>query len=605
MEEAKTLNKNILLNLKRWLSFVFPSFVDTPREKPREMLYVANETPDTATTLIAGFQHALVLLMVIIYVVITGKAIGLSNTELQGFVSLEIIVLGIATLIQGLTTPISSGHLIVHTPSIVSIGTFVAVVGSFGIGAAAGAFIISGLTVMFLARFLPRLQAIFPPEVTGVLLVLLGFSLVKGGVIRFTGLEEGIIDLASVLIASTTLGTIVIFSIWASDRLRVFAVAIGGGLGLLLSAFFGQFGATEVNTVLQQPLVSLPFESYHLPMPKFVIGAILPLLLIEVISAIDSIGVGVAIDKMNNAKWKRADMPMISRLVSCHGFGVFLNGLTGTLSSGTSSANLGLALASGVAARRVSVVTGITLIISAFLPQVATFITLIPQPVMGAIIVYTAGYMFVSGMELILSRMLNSRRMFMVGISMTVGASVILMPELTSQVPEFLAPIFESGLTVGVITAIVLNLIFRIGVTQSRQILFNDHISGEIVTNFLEECGEDWGARHDVIARAGVALEEAVETLERTKLRQGDGQIKANFDEYNLILTLDYPGKKIALKRDVKIDWEALMESDSDDDQELDLAMSNLSGVLLNNLADKVVSSEQNGHAELKLQFSH
>ena len=85
--------------------------------------------------------------------------------------------------------------------------------------------------------------------------------------------------------------------------------------------------------------------------------------------------------------------------------------------AGSSSANLGLAHATGVAARRVGVAAGILLILVAFLPQFAQLIMLLPAAVIGAIMIYTAAYMMVSGMELILSRLLNGRRRATVGFS--------------------------------------------------------------------------------------------------------------------------------------------------------------------------------------------
>ena len=100
-------------------------------------------------------------------------------------------------------------------------------------------------------------------------------------------------------------------------------------------------------------------------------------LIIEIISAVGSIGRGVAVDKLNNAKWRRSDLPMIGRLVMCQGIGVLLNGLTGTPSTTMNSANIGLAHSTGVAARRVGVAAGIIFIVVACLPMLSTFITIL------------------------------------------------------------------------------------------------------------------------------------------------------------------------------------------------------------------------------------
>ena len=568
------------------------------------MLYEAQEHPGWPLALVSGAQHALVVLMLLIYTVIIGRALDIPAGQLRGFVSLGVIVMGLATLLQSLTTRLSAGHLVVHGPSTVSMAGFIAIASSFGLPAAAGGLIVAGLLVLLLSRFLSRLQVFFPPEVSGVLLLLLGLTLVRSGVIRFTGLDEGHIDPTAALIAGTTLGSIIALSVWSPSRLRVFAVVIGAGAGLLVAVLTGRFGMEQLGTAATLPVVDFPLTLYQPPTPSFVLAAILPLVLIQIISSVDSIGTGVAIDKINNGNWRRADMTMISRLVSCQGLGVILNGLTGTPAIGTSSANVGLAHATGVAARRVGTVTGILLIVLAFLPQVAAFIILIPQPVVGAIIVYTAGYMMVTGMELVLSRLLNSRRMFMVGVSITAGASILLIPELTAELPEQLRPVFGSGLMLGALTAIGLTVFFRIGISRRGELHLDGVHSGPSATDFLEDRGAAWGARRDVVTRAGVAVSEALEALYGAELVEGPVTLRASFDEYKLVLELDYDGRAIDFAPARRIDLEALLGGD-DDEGALDAAMSGISGQLIRHLADRVTSSERGDRARLSLIFNH
>lgn len=586
------------------LSKIFPPFSETLREKPRDMLFVAHEKPDLATTLVSAFQHVLIILMLTVYVVFVGQEIGLTGAHLRSFVSIEIVVVGIITLLQSLKTRFSSGHLIIHAPNLMSMAVLGTIVLNFGLGAAAGAYLLSGVIVIVMARFLPKLQKLFPPEVTGILLVLLGLTLIKGGATGFTGLKDGIIDWFAFLVAITTLGTIVVISVWTSEKIRVFALAFGIVAGMGIAAMLGVFGLEQIRHVTNQPFIAHPFEGYHFPRPTLVFGAVLPLLIIEIISAVGSIGKGVAIDKLNNAKWKRSDLLMIGRLVMCQGIGVLLNGLTGTPSTVTNAANIGLAHSTGVAARRVGVATGIIFIVAAFLPMLSTFITIIPRPVMGAIIIYTAGFLIVTGMQMILSRMINNRRMFMVGISITVGAAIILIPELSSTAPVSLKPILGSGLTMGFLTAVILNLIFRIGITQTEEITLNGPEESGKATRFLEDCGVSWGARHDVITRAGSSVVEALEVLHEGKLMKGPAKLQATFDEYTVKLSLNYPGQGAYFAKSQSVDLKELMES-GEGMEALDAAMSNISTRLIQKLADVVKSDESDKRATLYLQFIH
>jgi xanthine permease XanP len=593
------------MNFRQILNAVFPPFSEPTREKPRDMLFIAQENPGLTTAFLIGAQHALLILTVVVYSVIAGREVGLSDAELRGFVSLEIVVLGVATFIQSLPTRFGSGHLVVHSPNIIGMGVFIAVATTFGLGAAAGALIISGLVVIFLSNLLPRFQTLFPAEVTGILLVLLGASMVEGGVRRFTGIDAGSIQLDAVFVASATLVTIIAVSIWTSGKVRAFAMFAGLVSGLVVASVTGVFGQKELAVVAEQPLMAFPFGAFEIPSPELVLAALLPILLIEVISAVDSIGTGVAIDRMNNAKWHRAHMPTVSRTVACHGIGVLLHGLTGTMSGGTSSASLGLAHMTGVAARLVGTAAGIILVSIAFIPQVSTFMIQLPQPVVGAIIVYAAGYMVVVGMELILSRLMNHRRSFMVGLSITVGLGVLVLPELTANAPVDLKPILGSALTMGVVTAVILNQIFRIGVSQTGQLELDGFgVTGK-ATRFLEDCGSSWGARRDVISRAGLSVGEALEVLNSERMVEGPVTLKAKFDEYKLIIALDYKGSRLPLADQGEMDLSTFFEDDDDDDSALDAAMATMSSVLVKNLADKVDSKEQGERAELRLEFSH
>jgi hypothetical protein len=297
-------------------------------------------------------------------------------------------------------------------------------------------------------------------------------------------------------------------------------------------------------------------------------------------------------------------MPMVGRTVTCHGIGIFLNGLTGTLPSGTSSANLGLVAVTGVAARIVGITAGSILVILAFLPQVSSFMTLIPLPVVGALIIYTAGYMMVVGMELILSRLMNSRRQFMIGLSLTVGMSLLSMPELASGVSKNMQPILGSALTMGVLTAVILNQLFKIGVSQTAELQLEGHKASLNASKFLEKNGEDWGARRDVINKAGIAIGEALEAIHSGKmLKAGSIGLKAKFDEMKLVVTLFYEGHSFYFTEEKGPDLSALLESD--DDSTLDAAVAQISGVMIRKLADEVSSSSKGTIAELRLQFSH
>lgn len=140
------------------------------------------------------------------------------------------------------------------------------------------------------------------------------------------------LDLDSFLIAAVALGAIVGLSVWSVGRVRVLSVLIGTAAGLLTAVLSGYFGTTELAQLKTQSLVDLPGQIFEPPTPTWTLAATLPYLLASLMVAVDTLGSGMVIDKMNNEKWCRPDLPMIGRLLNGLGLCLLLNGLTGTVS---------------------------------------------------------------------------------------------------------------------------------------------------------------------------------------------------------------------------------------------------------------------------------
>ena len=186
---------------------------------------------------------------------------------------------------------------------------------------------------------------------------------------------------------------------------------------------------------------------------------------------------------------------------------------------------------------------GVILILLAFIPGLAAVFTIMPPPVMGAILVYVACFMILGGIQVITSRMIDARRTFVVGIPLIFGLSVAMVPGLFAKVPEALAPMFGSSLSLTTILVIVLNLLLRIGVKTRAQLLLTscDNASDKMFA-FMENQGALWGARKEVIVRATSAMNEFVEAARTLGLTPGKIRVIASFDEFNLDVEFRYRG---------------------------------------------------------------
>lgn len=587
--------------LVRWLAHVPPG---PKRTRPEEILHSLDDRPPLATLLGISAQHALLATMLMLYAVLAARGIGLDAAGTARYAAASLFWIGLGTVLYGLRTRLTPGVPLIGIPSPISLATYVAVTGLYGPGAAIGAFVSANVVLFLGAAYLPRLRAYFPPEVIGVTVLMLGVSLIPPAVGAGFGVEDGgPVSAAAFAAAAATPAGIIWAAVWGPPRLRIMAVLIGTGLGILVAAIFGMIDVGVLARLGDTPLVALPTSGREFGWPVLVPAAILPVFLVEALGAMDQLAGTLTLDKLNDAKWRRADMPMVARAVRTLAFNNILLAANGLLTGVSSSANLGLAHASGVMARHVAVVTGGMMMLLAFVPAASSLIAIMPAPVLGAILIYTAAFMIVAGMELILSRMLNAKRSFTIGLSIVAGVSVYALPALVGAAPDWSHTIVSSGLTVAALAAILLNLVFRIGVHRTASTTVGVRGGGADIAEFLEHWGKAWGARREVILRAGLATGEAMEILERAGAEDGRAELIARFDEVDLICTLRYAGEPLRLDA-ADVNVAALL--DAGDDDQMEKGMRQLSALMVTRLADRVRSgTDKHGNAELTLQFEH
>jgi hypothetical protein len=348
--------------------------------------------------------------------------------------------------------------------------------------------------------------------VVSVVVILLGIAEVPGALSRC--LEEGAAAAPSTppLVAGVTLATIVGIAVYGRGPLRLFSLMIGAAVGIALAAAFGLFAPSDLRRLAETPM-------FALPLPRFdgwiFNWSLVPLvLLIACVHTLDALGAHVGAQKLADADWQRTDMKSAGRAIRAVGGGNVLAGLLGGYPSGLSSSSVGLSFTSGAVAWRVGVLTGVLGIVCAFIPKIAMFLAILPEPVVGAIVLNAAAFMIAAGMELIFARMLNTRRIFMVGLSVIAGLASLLHPELAEAAPDWVKPVMGSPLFVGSMVAVALNLVFRIGISE-RELL--ELTAGDPLPirlrDFFERKGQQWGLRRSLVDHAQLGTMQAVETL--------------------------------------------------------------------------------------------
>jgi NCS2 family nucleobase:cation symporter-2 len=227
----------------------------------------------------------------------------------------------------------------------------------------------------------------------------------------------------------------------------------------------------------------------------------------------------------------------------------------------------------------------------------ATVFVIMPGAVVGAVLVFASCLIFINGITIITSRMLDARRTFVIGLSFMLGLAVDVLPGVFAGLPPALRLFSGSALLFGTFSALVLNVVFRLGVKRTVTLAVDPgKVDPDKIEQFLRAQGGTWGARPDVIARAVFAANQLVEAVTENVWKSGPLALQASFDEFNLDLRLSYEGDLLEFP-DRRPSDEEIRETDE--------GMRRLAGFMLRHNADRIRSEAQGGTATVHFHFDH
>lgn len=430
-------------------------------KKPDNLIYGLDDKPPFFTNLFMGIQHIFLMSSSLVFPVVLVSEIGGSFDEIRSVVSMTMIACGIGTILQALRWRFfGSGFL---CPNLCGPNFFALSVESAWLGGLPlmrGMTIVAGLVEAVFSRLLNRIKFLFPPEITGLVVLMVAESIIPVGVSKFFGINyhgEPIM-IWNVLVASITLLVMVSVSIWSKGKLRLYSVLIGMVFGYLLSFCFGLLSPFQFYNVLESPWVAIPVLSSMFEF-SFNWNLLPAFIIVSITGALKSVGNLIMCEKVNDAEWRAPDMKRIGNGLLADSVCVALSGLLGGVASDTSASNVSLSSASGATSRRVAYMTGTLFVILGFFPKIGGLLTVMPAPVMGAILVFVTCFMLMSGIQIIAGSGLDGKKTFVIGISFIFGLSMDILPALFADVPYYLSLFFDSPLTTSTIFAVVLNQI--------------------------------------------------------------------------------------------------------------------------------------------------
>lgn len=437
--------------------------------KPDSIVYGLNERPPFLPLLILGLQHIFVMSSTLVLPIVVVHEIGGTFDQVHTVVSMSLMAAGIGTMLQALGRwGIGSGYLVPNLvgPSFLSVSIQAAWLG--GLPLMHGMTIIAGFFEVLFSRVVHRLRFLFPTEITGLVVLMVGVALIPLGSSKFAGItyEGDLIQPRCVLVATLTLVTMVGINIWSSGRLKLYCVLIGMVSGYLLSILMGILTFADFANVAHVPFFSLPFQGGAFPDYAFDWSLLPAFLIVAMCGALKSFGNIITAQKINDANWQAPNMKVVGNGLFADGISVIAAGSLGGMATDTSASNVGMSLATGATSRFIGFTAGAFYLCLGFFPKLSAIISIMPAPVMGAILIFVTSFMILSGFQIILSGGVETRKIFVVGISFIFGLSSDILPGLYNHLPSWLMPIFGSSLTLSTIIAILLNQLFSINIRR-------------------------------------------------------------------------------------------------------------------------------------------
>jgi xanthine permease len=406
-----------------------------------------------------GLQHVLAMYAGSVVVpLIIGGALKLNPAQMAYLISADLFTCGLATLLQvlgtrflGIRLPVVLGCTFTAVGPIIAIGT------TANLPTAFGAIIIAGIAVMLLAPVFGRVLKLFPTVVTGSVVTVIGLSLIPVAMNNAAG-GQGSPDFGrpvNLLLALCTLLVILVVNRLFSGFIRAISVLIGLIVGTIAGYFLGM---VKFSPVSQASWVSVVHPLYF-GLPVFNVAAIVTMIVVCLVSMVESTGVYFALSKVTDAELTNAD---VVRGLRAEGVAIVLGGLFNTFPYTTFSQNVGLVSMTGVKKRSVIVAAGVILVLFGFLPKIAALTTVIPTSVLGGAMVAMFGMVVASGMNILAN--VDFRRqenMLVVACSIAVGLGSAVVPQIFDHVPDTLKMLLQNGIVTGSVTAVVLNVLLN------------------------------------------------------------------------------------------------------------------------------------------------
>lgn len=422
-----------------------------------KLLFTVEDKPPFMLSLLLASQHLLAALGGIIAVpLVIGNVLQLSTSDTIVLVNAALLISGVVTIIQclgvagvGIRLPSVMGTSFTFVAAALAIGF-----SEDGVAGILGASLVGSLVMILGSFFMPSIRKLFPPVVTGTVVTMIGLSLIPVAVDWFAGGQKGEPQYATpenLAMAFFVLTLVVILVQWGKGIFSAAAIVIGMMAGYCLALILGWVNFDGLKAA----------DTFALPQPlhfglSFPIAGIIGMSIAYLVTIVESSGNFLA---LGNATQTEITGTHLRRGVLCDGLGSALAALMSTTPFSSFSQNIGVISLTGVASRYVVALTGALLVIAGLFPVFGALIVSIPLPVLGGAGLMMFAMIIAAGIQMLDKVERTRRNGLIIAISIGCGLAVTTRPEILDKLPGFFREIFGSGITVGSLLALFLNLV--------------------------------------------------------------------------------------------------------------------------------------------------
>ncbi len=422
-----------------------------------------NSMPPMGQAVPLGLQHVLAMFAsnVTPSIIVAGAAgLAFGSAEQIYLIQMAMLFAGVATIFQTVGFgPVGARMPIMQGTSFAFVGVLAGISATQGLGVALTACIIGGLIHFALGSVIGRIRFLFPPLVTGLVILAIGLYLIPvgikyaaGGAADFQMAAESFGSLKHWSVALTVIVVALLIKFKTSGALSNAAILIGLLAGYAVAAMSGMVslaGFQKASWVTSIQVLPYGFE--------FNLGAVIAVTLVSIVSAVETVGDTSATAKAGAGR--DATDEEIAGATYADGLGTAVAGVFGGLPNTSFSQNVGIVGMTGVMSRHVVTIAGVVLVICGLLPKIGALIASMPLPVLGGGVIVMFGMVAAAGMNVLSEVKMTRRNMVIIAISLTAGLGLNLVPTAVQYLPGIWKTLATSAVAPTAFLAIVLNQI--------------------------------------------------------------------------------------------------------------------------------------------------